>query len=252
MRHILSAALCLSAALPAAAQDLGMTWDWQVQRPLDLSRQVQVLALDPDEVNAGAVAALRGRGVTAVCYISVGTHEDWRPDARRFPPEVLGNAYEGWEGERFLDIRRIDILLPLMAERMGRCRTYGFTAIEADNIDLHINDTGFAITEADVVAYVSALADMAHDLGLRIGQKNAPDLTAALAPHLDFAMTENCLTDGWCDEVAIYAERGQAILAAEYDIAPADRPALCARAAEAGLSLIFKTRDLNREGARCR
>ena len=46
----------------------------------------------------------------AVCYIDAGTWENWRPDRQRFPDSVLGRA-NGWPGERWLDIRRIDVLV---------------------------------------------------------------------------------------------------------------------------------------------
>jgi hypothetical protein len=42
----------------------------------------------------------------------VGSWEDWRPDKDQFPPEVLGNDYDGWQGEKWLDIREIDKLAP--------------------------------------------------------------------------------------------------------------------------------------------
>jgi len=228
----------------AAAQNVpaGVTWDWQLQAPLDLSVAVDILALDPDEVSAADIAALSSRGVTTVCYVSVGTWEDWRADAGNFPQVLLGRAYDGWPGERFLDIRAPE-LLPLMRARVQHCAEMGFDAVEPDNIDLHINDTGFGIVAADVLTYFTALSDMAHDLGLRIAQKNAGDLTERLAPLADFAMAENCLTDGWCADLSVYPNTGRAILAAEYAQPSA---AVCAVAAELGLSLIFKRHALTR------
>jgi hypothetical protein len=242
-------------AQPGAAQTPGTAWDWQIGRspgPVPAAEATApVLGLDPDAVPAADVARLQARGVMTVCYVSVGTLEDWRADASAFPPEVVGRGYDGWPGERFLDIRRLDLLLPLMEARFRRCAEAGFGAVEPDNIDLHINDTGFAIGPDDAVAYVRALARIAHRLGLRIAQKNAPDLVPLLAPHLDFAMTENCLADGWCAAMAPYAEAGKAVLAAEYDVPRAHWPALCAQARAAGLSLLFVRRALDRPGARC-
>lgn len=39
-----------------------------------------------------------------VCYISIGSVENWRDDADDFPAEAIGNDYDGWEGEKWLDI----------------------------------------------------------------------------------------------------------------------------------------------------
>ncbi len=234
------AGLFLARAAVAGGIAPGAAWDWQLQPPLDLDVPVAVLGLDPDAVSAADIAALRARGVATICYVSVGTWEDWRADAGAFPPGLIGKPYAGWPGERFLDIRA-PALVDLMAARFRRCAEMGFDAIEPDNIDLHINDTGFAITGADVVAYVRALAARAGKLGLPIGQKNAPDLTAALEPVAGFAMAENCFADGWCAELAPYAAAGKAILAAEYGRNDA---AVCQRARAMGISLVFKRRDL--------
>lgn len=250
--HALATLMALSLAPHgAAAQAAGATWDVQFQEPLDLAAAVAVLDLDPDAVTAREVARLRARGVLPVCYVSVGTSEDWRADAGAFPPEVLGRAYEGWEGETFLDARRLDVLVPIMAARFRRCAEMGFAAVDPDNADLHINATGFPLTQDDVVAYVEALAGEARALGLRIGQKNVPDLTGRLEPLLDFAVTEDCLTDGWCEDVAAYAASGKAILAIEYLVPDAGRPAACARARAMGLSMVFKSLALDASGARC-
>lgn len=240
----LLAGLCVSGAwaLPA-----GVTWDWQLQAPLDLSVSVDVLALDPDEVNAADITALRARGVFTICYVSVGTSEDWRADRDLFPPDALGNAYHGWPGERFLDITN-PAVAAIMQARFARCAAMGFDAVEPDNIDLHINETGFGITSAQVVAYFAELSAIAHGLGLEIAQKNAPGLTPALEGFADFAMTENCFADAWCGDVMVYVRSGRAVLAAEYT--PASRQ-VCDLLGQAGFSVIFKTRDLTRDGQGC-
>ncbi len=222
---------------------MGATWDWQLQAPLDLTVDVDVLALDPDEVTAADIATLSARGVTTVCYVSVGTREDWRSDAEAFPEVLLGRPYDDWPGERFLDIRARDRLLPIMEARFRRCAEMGFAAVEPDNIDLHTNDTGFPLTGADVVAWFADLSRMAHGMGLLIAQKNAPDLTQELEAFADFALTENCFADGWCAQLASYPQTGRAILAAEYTRVS---PGTCAAAEALGASVIFKRRDVTR------
>lgn len=229
-------------ALPA-----GVTWDWQLQAPLDLNVAVDVLALDPDEVSAVDIAALTARGVFTICYVSVGTSEEWRRDVSAFPETALGQSYEDWPRERFLDITN-PALLPIMQARFARCAAMGFDAIEPDNIDLHINDTGFRITGAQVVAYFTQLSAMAHEMGLEIAQKNAPGLTHAIEPFADFAMTENCFTDAWCGDMQVYPQSGRAVLDAEYTRVS---PQTCDHMARAGFSLIFKTRDLTGDGHSC-
>lgn len=234
-------------AAPLASRQAAAPWDWQLQPPLDLTARVSTLGLDPDGVTASAIAAQHARGVTTICQVSIGTLEDWRADVAAFPPPVVGRACDTWPGERFLDIRRQHILLP----RMARCAAMGFDANERDNMDVHINDSGFDISGQDIVASVRALAQIAHGLGLRFGQKKVPDLTARLAADVDFIITENCITDGWYAHVDRYAASGQTILAAEHDVAPAEEADFRAAARTAGLSIIFKTHALDCTGTRC-
>ena len=242
-------------ALPALADPAqfptGLTWDWQLSEPFNLTLPVQVLDLDPDSLGGGDIAELAARGILTICYVSVGTIEDWRGDLTAFPQQVIGAAYDGWPGERFLDIRQTDSLLPLMQARFADCAAKGYHAVEPDNMDVYINASGFEISAADTVAYVTALAEIAHRLGLAIGQKNVPELTAQLEPVLDFVVTEGCLADGWCDQVSAYAAHGKAIFAAEYEVASGDQAAQCAVAAAAGMSLIFKQYDLDERGTFC-
>ena len=58
--------------------------------------------------------------------------------------------------------------------------------------------TGWDTTQADYVNFVTQLAEQAHSLTTRrgftllIGQKNAPEITGAVARVLDFAVLEDC------------------------------------------------------------
>ena len=64
-----------------------------------------------------------------------------RPDAGAFPDAVKGDS-NGWSGERWLDIRRLDVLGPIMQRRLDLCKQKGFDAVEPDNVDGYTNSTG--------------------------------------------------------------------------------------------------------------
>lgn len=150
-----------------------------------------------------------------------------------------------------MDICRIDLIAPIMQARMDLCVAKGFDGIEPDNMDLHWANTGFPIFRQDQIRYSLWLADEAHKRGLSIGQKNASDLASVLVAHFDWALTENCISDNWCQEMAPYAKVGKSIFAAEYtdnfqDIAP-----YCNKAEKLGLSLILKDRDLTESLKTC-
>lgn len=226
-------------------------WDWQLTEPFDLTRDVQVFDLDPDSVTPAQIAALNSQGIKTVCYVSIGTLEDYRDDVASFPASVIGNTYGDWPDERFLDVREIDILKPLMAARFQNCLDMGFNAIEPDNMDVHENDSGFDISSADMVAYILALADVAHGMGLEYAQKNVPELTPLLVGSADFIIAESCFQDNWCGDILAYSAAGKDILDAEYSDRPVDFDVACGYAANNNIRMILKDRDLTAELQTC-
>ena len=167
----------LETSSPTSALDwwhptAGMTWQWQLTGKLDLDLQTDVIDIDLD-VGQSVVDYYHSKDTKVICYISVGSYENWRTDADQFPAEVLGKDYEGWSGEKWLDIRRIDILAPIMLSRLDECALKGFDGIEPDNMQIWDNDTGFPLTYEDQLRFALWLAEESHKRGLAIGQKNA-------------------------------------------------------------------------------
>ena len=223
----------------------GLTWQWHISEPpVDTSVNAQVFDIDLFENDAAVVAGLQAQGRKVICYISVGSREDWRPDKDQFPPEVLGKDYDGWPGEKWLDIRQIDKLAPIMRARFDLCKAKGFDAIEPDNMEIYDNETGFPLTYDDQIRYARWLADEAHQRGLAIGMKNASDSIKDLLPSFDFAITEDCFDQGWCGEMLPFIQAGKPVFAAEYDDTAVDFQAACRKAKEMGFSVILKHRIL--------
>ena len=224
---------------------VGLTWQWQLDSTEpDLSPSAMVFDLDY-ETDPVLIAELKQKGVYTICYISVGSWEDWRPDADRFPKELLGKRYRGWQGERWLDIRRMDLLAPLLQNRMDQCVLSGFDALEPDNMDISSNNSGFPITYEDQLAFAQWLAQESHARGLAIGQKNAPEMTDDLVDLFDFAITEDCFTEGWCSDFLPYPQKGKAVFAAEYTDSDIDFTFACQWGEEMSFSFILKNRDLD-------
>ena len=224
----------------------GTSWQWQLSElPVDLSVEAEAYDLDLFETDAATVAALHDRGRKVICYVSAGSWEDWRPDAADFPEEVIGKRYAGWPGERWLDIRRIDLLKPIMTARLRLCRSRGFDAVEPDNIDGYANDTGFPITDDDQLRYNRWLASEAHALGLSIGLKNDPEQVGDLISEFDWALTEDCFDQGWCDALSPFLDAGKAVFVAEYSDTGVDFDRACAELSQAGYSLLMKDRELS-------
>ncbi|MCS7002005.1 MAG: endo alpha-1,4 polygalactosaminidase [Dehalococcoidia bacterium] len=225
---------------------------WQIQftgLPIDLSVAAEMWDLDLFDTSPSTIALLHARGSRVVCYINAGAWEDWRPDADRFPAFVKGNPLEGWPGERWLDIRRMDALLPIIEARLDLCRQKGFDGVEFDNVDGYSNRTGFPLTAADQVAYNRALAAAAHARGLSVGLKNALDLIPQLEPFFDWALNEQCFQYNECDKLLPFVRAGKAVFTIEYHLPPS---AFCARANALNFNSLHKNVSLDAYRVACR
>jgi hypothetical protein len=183
---------------------------------------LDLYAEDGTSPNANAVKLVHSVGGHAVCYLSAGSWEDWRPDAKRFPKRVLGRELDGWTGEKWLNVREKAALLSLMRDRAKLCRQAGFDAIDWDNVDGYANKTGFRISAKDQRTYNLALAKIAHEQGLSVGLKNDLAQVAVLEPSFDFAVNESCAAFNECELLAPFGRAGKPIVAIEYNATPSD------------------------------
>lgn len=219
----------------------GVGWQWQLTGKLDLSVKAPVYDVDGFTTTKEQVAALKKAGRKTICYLSTGAWEDFRPDAGDFPASLLGKG-NGWEGERWLDIRRLAELEPLMAKRIDMCRDKGFDAVEPDNMDAYRNTSGFPLTAEDQLRYNRLIAKLAHDRGLAVGLKNDLDQIPQLVGDFDFAVNEQCAQYRECEKLTPFIDAGKAVFHVEYEL-PASR--FCARSRELELSSLQKRYDLD-------
>ncbi len=230
----------------------GLTWQWQLSDPpVDTSIEADVYDIDIFDNDASVVTKLHAQRRKVIGYINVGSWEDWRSDKDQFPPEVLGKAYEGWPGEKWLDIRRMDLIAPIMRARLDLCKARGFDAVEPDNMEIHSNGSGFPITYGDQLKYALWLADEAHQRGLAIGIKNAADQVRELIDHFDFAIIEDYFFYGLQEKMVPFIEAGKPVFAAEYDDTGVDFAAACKNAGKLGFSIIQKHRILTSYRVTC-
>ena len=212
---------------------------------LDTTKNVDIYNLDMFDTSAAQVSALHAQGRDVMCYISAGSWENWRPDAAQFPAVVLGNNYTGWAGERWLDIRRIDLLAPILRARLDLCKSKGFDGVDPDNINGYLNPTGFPLTAQDQLTFNIWLANEAHARGLSIGLKNDSEQLADLLPYFDWGLTEDCYDQGWCADLSPFIAAGKPVFAVEYTDTGINFNAFCQQASTLGLSGILKNRDLD-------
>jgi hypothetical protein len=211
----------------------GVTFQIQLQGQIDSSIEADAYEFDMFDTDASVIEDLHGDGHHVVCYISAGTWENWRPDKNDFPDRVLGRKVDGWPGERWLDIRRVDPLRSIMSKRLDRCAEKGFDAVDFDNINGYENRTGFPLRRSQQLTFDRMLADIAHEHGLAIGLKNVPQLVKELEPVYDFVVNESCYDYNECDPYSRFIDNDKPVFVLEYDL---DRAEFCDKAEAAGFS----------------
>lgn len=226
---------------------VGTTWNYVLTQAPDLSISVGAYDIDGNDNSASVVASIHAKGRKAICYMSAGTWEDWRPDANKFPASVKGST-NGWPGERWLDIRNLSVLGPIMTARMDECKTKGFDAVEFDNVDGYSNSTGFPLKASDQITYNTFLANEAHKRGLAAGLKNDVDQVQQLQPSFDFAINEQCWQYNECGPYAAFINAGKAVMNVEYSAQPST---YCPKAKAAKIVSIKKKLNLDNSVTFC-
>ena len=219
----------------------GLTWQWQLSGTVDTSVDAQVYDIDGTENSAAVVAKLHAAGRKVICYVNAGAYESFRADANRYPASIIGQS-NGWPGERWLDVRRLDVLRPILADRFKMCAQKGFDGIEPDNVDGYKNDTGFPVTAADQLAFNRMLAGLAHADGLAVGLKNDLDQIPQLVSDFDFAVNEQCAEFSECDALTPFVAAGKAVFHVEYNLPLGD---FCTKTTALGLSSMRKNQSLD-------
>src|SRR5579884_3065159 len=227
---------------------LNTSWQWQLSGKVDQSFNVVMYDIDMFDNPASVVQSLHAAGRIVICYIDAGTWEKWRPDAKEFPKSVLGR-HNGWPGERWLDIRQLSILEPIMQARMQLCQSKGFDGVEFDNVDGYSNKTGFPLTYQDQLNYNVWLANSAHSLGLSVALKNDVDQVNDLLPYFDWSLDEQCFQYTECNKLLPFIQNGKAVMEVEYNLNPAN---FCPKANALNFNSLKKHLSLNSWRVACR
>ncbi|MDW8350900.1 MAG: endo alpha-1,4 polygalactosaminidase [Anaerolineae bacterium] len=224
---------------------------WQIQYTGEIQTdlEVDVFNLDLFDAPSEAIATLHRKGVFVMCYFSAGSYESWRPDAPAFPAEVLGKDMQGWHGEKWLDIRRIDLLAPIMEARLDLAVRKGCDGVDPDNVNGYTNDTGFPLTADDQRRYNLFLAHAAHRRGLLVGLKNDLEQVSELVGHFDWIINEECFSFGECERLLPFVQAGKPVFVIEYELEPSD---FCRQALQMGFNALRKHWALDAYRVDCR
>ncbi|MCK4493572.1 MAG: endo alpha-1,4 polygalactosaminidase [Methylococcales bacterium] len=220
----------------------GLHWQFQYAGTMDYSIPVDIFNLDLFDTPAADIAALKAQGKKVVCYFSAGSIEDWRTDVNQFQDSVIGNDYEGWVGEKWLDIRNHDVLLPIMQARIELAAQKGCDAVDPDNINGYENNTGFPLSYADQIRYNKALADLAHQANLAIGLKNDLNQITDLLNYFDFAINESCYDYNECHLLSPFIAVNKPVISINYEL---HNNGFCTKMAELNMDGIKKNLNLD-------
>src|ERR1700759_2773331 len=195
-------------------------WQWQLQGKFQLTPGADVYDIDAFESTVGNVRAIHRHRAKAICYLDVGSWEEYRPDAGQFPESVLGKRYEGYSEQRWLDIGHYKKLPAIMEKRISMGASKGFDAVEPDNINGWENKTGFPLTRADQLRYNRWIAHTVHKAGMSVALKNDSRQAKQLVGDFDFAVVEECFQYNECGDFKPFVAAGKAVFEAEYELPP--------------------------------
>ena len=213
-------------------------------------------------VGTAAVRAIHDRGAHAVCYLSAGTAERFRPDYHRYVEfdrshhhSLLGKPFsDRFSNEYWLNLAnrrgQRDFVLRRVEARTEKCARAGFDGVEYDVVDAYAQGrrvTGWRISAHDQLVFDRALAAIAHRNGLSGGLKNDLGQVPKLEPDFDYAINEQCFQYRECANnpapgYRAFIDAGKAVFGVEYRIRP---QAFCGRAASLGISAIKKASDFS-------
>ncbi len=234
-------------------------WDWQLAVPIKVNPDTSIRIYDIDMFEneySGAVQMLHSKGYKVICYLDVGSWEDWRDDAADFPKSILGATYSGFPDERWLDIRDVNPqksktgakLAEILSRRFDRAHSMGCDAIEPDNMDGYDKtaheSSGFPLTYEDQIYFNLWVADSVHARGMLVGLKNninqAHDERVYNA--FDFVVSEQCFQYNECGFFSDFLRLNKPVFEAEYSRALSN---FCPKAKALRISAIKKRTSLN-------
>ena len=188
---------------------VGDTWQWQLSGEIDLSPPgggVRSRCVRHQRRAGGGAARPRGQGGVLPQRRAAG--RTGGPTADAFPPDVLGLEYENWPGERWLDIRQIDQLAPVADRATGPLQRQGLRRGRArQHGRVRQRRAAFPSPPPTRSASTAGWPRKPTAAGLSIGLKNSDELAATLQPDFDWALVENCFTEGdWCGNMSVFIQ----------------------------------------------
>jgi len=224
----------------------GDSFQWDLSEPpLDTTVQADIYDVDYENTSKETIEQLHKQSKKVICYINVGAWEEYRDDADVFPQEVLGNDYEGWEGEIWLDISNYQLFTEILEKRFDLAKSKECDGIEPDNIQGYQEDTGFDLTYDDQFEFNKWIAELAHNRNMSIGLKNDPDQVHDLLEYYDWALIEDCHVWDFCNKFTPFIEADKPVFQVEYTDNDISLDDFCNDAENRSFTALLKNRELD-------
>jgi len=223
------------------------TWNWQLTADINTSIEADIYDIDLFESSLEVIQQLKSSGKKVMCYFSAGSWESYREDSDSFDSQDLGNVLDGWEDEKWLDIRS-DKVKKIMLNRINLAREKGCDGVEPDNVDGYTNNSGFDLTYQDQISFNKFIADEAHKNGLFVALKNDLNQVDDLVDFFDLSVNEQCFYFNECQMLTPFIQANKPVLNAEYDEKYLDEhnmTKLCNASNELGFQTLILPMDLD-------
>jgi len=120
------------------------TWQIVLKEPIKISSEnqttdpdVEIFDIDLFTNSNDTIKLLHDLGKKVICYFSGGSYEPYRPDSPQFRSQDMGKPLDGWDDEKWIDIRS-DSVRDIMAERIKLAKDKGCDAVDPDNVDGYV------------------------------------------------------------------------------------------------------------------
>jgi len=204
--------------------------------------KVSTIFVDLFDASPTRINNLRKQNKTVICYFSAGSAENWRTDYKKYPAAAKGKAMSGWSGEYWVDYRNTTVI-SILINRIKLAKSKGCNGVDPDNVDGHMNDTGFKLKKSDQKSFMSKLSSAAKSEGLLIGLKNSSETAGDLVSLTDFVVVEQCEEYGECGKYKPFSKNKKPIYQIEYRAVSA---LLCGNSKKLGANIIFANQALTK------
>ncbi|KAJ3119796.1 hypothetical protein HK098_005129 [Nowakowskiella sp. JEL0407] len=203
---------------------IGQPWQWILKTENEVVNAVEFHDIDFDFSRA-FFKKLKESKKKIGCYFSAGTYEQFRSDQAMFPADSLGGTVsfgtgDSFADEKWLNIKRLDLIADIMLQRIEEALIRGCDIIEFDNQDPVIHDTGLKnngkISLDLNLAYLKWLVGWAHARGMGALLKNSNEFAAYTSTLHDGVVNEECWINGNCDNYWPFLQLMKPVFNCEY------------------------------------